>query len=272
MAMFARTGLLAASLVLGLAALTATPAQAHRRWLLPTMTVFSGESATVSVDAAISNQLFVFEHHGMALDDLTVTGPDGQPVKPKILGAGDLRSVFDVPLAKQGTYRIAVVSQGLAGSYELGGQRQRWWGSKADLAKLPAGATDLRISDTVSRTETFVTLGVPNDTALKPNGHGLEMVPVTSPGDLAAGEPATIRFLLDGQPAAGLKVAFVQGGTRYRNADDAQELTTDARGEVVLTARAAGMYYLEASHAVEGKDGQPGRRVSYSAVLEFLPL
>ena len=77
---------------------------------------------------------------------------------------------------------------------------------------------------------------------------------------------------IDGKPVGDLKVEFIEGGTRYRNADDAQDLVTDAKGELTLNAKQAGMYYLEASHAVEGKDGQPGRRASYAAVLEFLPL
>ena len=270
--MFARTSLIAAGLALGLSAFISTPAEAHRRWLLPSMTVFSGEKATASVDAASSNQLFVFEHNAMSLDNLKITGPDGQPVQPVIIGSGKLRSSFEVPLAAQGTYRIAVASEGLMGFYELNGQRQRWRGTKEEISKIPAGATNVQISENSSRTETFVTLGAPNDTALKPTGRGLEMVPVTSPSDLAAGEPAVVRFVLDGQPAADLKVELVEGGTRYRNADGAQELTTDAKGELTINVKEAGMYYLETSKSVEGKDGQPGRRASYTAVLEFLPL
>ena len=150
--MFARTSLIAAGLALGLSAFISTPAEAHRRWLLPSMTVFSGESATAAVDAASSNQLFVFEHRGMALDNLTVTGPDGQPVQPKIIGSSDLRSAFDVPLTKQGTYRIAVASSGLMGSYELNGQlahrnlrhsgRAQRHGAEADRARPGNGAAD----------------------------------------------------------------------------------------------------------------------------------
>jgi hypothetical protein len=38
--------------------LLAVPAQAHRAWLLPSATVLSGTDAWVTVDAAISNDLF----------------------------------------------------------------------------------------------------------------------------------------------------------------------------------------------------------------------
>ena len=53
--------------------------------------------------------------------------------------------------------------------------------------------------------------------------------------------------------------------------EGAQKLTTDAKGEVTLNVKDAGMYYLETSKSVDGKDGQPGRRASYTGVLEFLP-
>lgn len=270
--MFARTSLIAAGLALGLSAFISTPAEAHRRWLLPSMTVFAGDEATATVDAASSNQLFVFEHRASSLDNLTITGPDGQPVKPEIIGSGKLRSAFDVPLKQPGTYRIALASDGLMGFYELNGERQRWRGTREQISQIPAGATNVQISENSSRTETFVTLGQPNDTALKLTGRGLEMVPVTHPTDLAAGEPAVMRFVLDGQPIAGLEIEFVEGGTRYRDEAGIQTLTTDAKGEVTLNAKQAGMYYLEASKSVDGKDGQPGRRASYVAVLEFLPL
>lgn len=267
--MFAKPSLIALGLALGLSTLVPSEAEAHRRWLLPSATVLSGESDLVTVDAAASNGLFLFEHRPMALDSLVITGPDGEPVDPTILGAGAYRSMFDLPLKAQGTYRIALVSDGVMGTYELNGERHRFRGN-ADA--LPAGATDIRSSRNNSRTETFVTLGAPSDTALQPTGSGLEMIPVTHPNDIVAGEPAVMRFLLDGQPAADLEVEFVAGGTRYRDDAGIVMLRTDAEGRVTLEAGEAGMYYLEASSALDAADGQPGRRASYTAVLEFLPL
>lgn len=272
--MFHRSSLIVASVALGLGALVATPAEAHRRWLLPSATVLSGENETVSVDAAASNELFAFDHRAMPLDSLQITGPDGAAVQPEIVGSARYRSVFDVPLKAQGTYRIALASDGAMGFYQLGGERHRLRAATVSEARasVPAGATDVRISAASSRTETFVTLGAPTDTALAPTGRGLEMVPVTHPNDLVATEPATVRFLLDGAPAAGLEVEFVKGGTRYRDDAGIQTLTTDADGKVELTAATPGMYYIETGSTEEsGADGIP-RRASYTGVLEFLPL
>lgn len=273
--MFRKTRLSAIAIVLPMLAIASTPAEAHRRWLLPSMTTFAGEEAIASVDAASSNQLFVFEHRRLDLDDLVVTGPDGQPVEPAIIGSGDYRSVFDVPLKGEGTYRIALVSDGLMGFYELGGERKRWRGSEAELATaIPEGATDVRISKNASRTETFVTLGAPNDTALQPTGVGIELVPVSHPNDLIAGEAAQFQFLNDGKPAAGLEIEWVKGGTRYRDTADIQTFVADENGVVEVTADEPGMYYLEASVSEDIEDGgQIGaRRSSYAAVLEFLSL
>jgi len=143
---------------------------------------------------------------------------------------------------------------------------------------VPAGATDVRVTQNANRVETFVTLGAPTETALQPTGQGLELVPITHPNDLVAGEPAQVRFLIDGQPAAGLEVEFVEGGTRYRDDAGIQNLTTDSEGVLTLTAAEPGMYYIEASRG--GGEGAPGggesdapsRVASYTAVLEFLPL
>jgi len=267
--MFAKPSLIAAGIALGLATLVPGKADAHRRWLLPSATVLSGEKETVSVDAAASNGLFIFEHAAMSLDDLTVLGPDGQPTQPTIIGRGKYRSVFDVDLAQPGTYRIALASHGAMGFYELNGERQRVRGTDVTDAqsKVPQGASNVTINATSQRVETFVTLGAPNEVALAPTGRGLEMLPVTHPNDLVAGEPAQVRFLLGGQPAAGLELEFVEGGTRYRDDAGIQTLTTDADGAVTLNVDNPGMYYLEASATADD-----GARASYTAVLEFMPL
>ena len=256
-----------------LSTLVPTPADAHRRWLLPSSTVVAGEDETITVDAAASNGLFIFEHRPLGLDDLTVTGPDGQMVEPAIIGSGAYRSVFDLKLSQQGTYRIAIASDGMMGSYELDGERRRWRGAREDMASaIPANATNVKISENVARTETFVTLGAPNETALAPTNIGLEMIPVTHPNDLIAGETAQMRFLLDGAPAEGLEIEFVAGGTRYRDDPGIRTLTTDADGTVALDAQEPGLYYLEASAGQGEYEDGPNRRLSYTAVLEFMPL
>ncbi len=264
--MFAKPSLIAAGIAVGLVTLMPGKAEAHRRWLLPSSTVLSGESETVTVGAAASNELFVFDPRPMPLDDLQITGPEGQQVDAEIIGSGAYRSVFDLSLPQQGTYRLALASNGMMGFYELNGERHRWRGTREQLSEIPSEATNVSVSENAYRTETFVTLGAPTETALQPTGVGLEMIPVSHPNDLYVGETAQMRFVLDGEPVAGLEVEFIKGDTRYRDNAGIQTLTTDAEGLVTLSVDAPGMYYLEAA------GGNEERRASYTAVLEFLSL
>lgn len=125
----------------------------------------------------------------------------------------------------------------------------------------------------MGRVETFVTNGSPNDTALKPVGEGIELVPVTHPNDLVAGEQAKFKLQIDGKPAVGLEVEIVRGGTRYRNAQEEIKAKTDANGEFSVAWPEAGMYWLE-TVSEDTNTSLPQakqRRLSYVATLEVLP-
>ncbi|WP_430388404.1 DUF4198 domain-containing protein [Dyella sp. 20L07] len=259
---------------LALALTLPVAAQAHKMWLVPSATNVSGADPWVTVDAAVSNDLFYPDHMPVAMDRVVVTAPDGQTAKAENAVTGQYRSVFDVHLTQKGTYKVAVVNAGLFASYELNGEKKRWRGDAAGLSKeIPAGAKNVDVSESINRVETFVTNGKPTDVALKPTGKGLELVPVTQFTDLAAGEPATFQLLLDGKPAAGLKVAAIAGETRYRNAQDELDVTTDKDGKFKLNWPHAGMYWINASTQDDKASAKPAkqRRLSYAATLEVLP-
>ena len=249
-------------------------AQAHKAWLLPSQTTFSGNDSLVTVDAAISNDLFYFNHHAMALDNLEVTGPDGKAIEAENKAKLRYRSVFDVALPQQGTYRIAVRNGGLFASWEQNGERQRFRGTAEDFkTKVPADAQNLTVSESLGRNETFVTNGAPTKKALEPSNKGIELVPITHPNDLYAGGEGRFRFLIDGQPAAGLKVEIVRGATRYRDSLDEIEVTTDDKGEISVKWSEPGMYWMETT-TTDDKTSTPlakQRRLSYTATVEVLP-
>ncbi|WP_374013538.1 DUF4198 domain-containing protein [Pseudoxanthomonas koreensis] len=249
-------------------------AAAHKAWLRPSQTVLAGTDPWITVDAAVSNDLFYFNHVPLRLDGLVITAPDGSTVQPQNPATGKYRSVFDVALQQQGTYRIAVVNSGLFASWEEDGKPKRWRGNSTSFAsEVPRDAKNLRVSQSVGRNETFVTNGAPNKTALEPVGEGIELVALTHPNDLYAGEQAKFRVLLDGQPAAGLEFEIVRGETRYRNAQDEIKATTDAQGEFSVTWPSAGMYWLETS-SQDDRTSVPQasqRRLGYVATLEVLP-
>ena len=270
-----KTTLLRAATALAIVGSFALPASAHKAWLLPSSTVLSGKGElAVTVDAAASNDLFYFDHRPLRLDNLVVTTPDGSQVAPENASTGKYRSTFDVALKASGTYRIALVMDGAFARYKVNGEQKRWRGSAAMLAKeIPADATDLVVTQSIRRLETFVTAGNPDEAALKPTGTGLEMQPVTHPNDLVEGEEAEFKLLLDGKPAAGVKVEIVRGGIRYRNQLGDTTITTDDNGVFKYTWPEAGMYWLEANVSDDKatlKDAKE-RRAGYSATLEVLP-
>ena len=270
--------------LLAAAALISVPAMlsAHRFWMLPSGTVFSGVDDWVTIDAGMSDDVFVADHQPLRLDGVKVWQPDGSEGKLQNASTGRMRSVFDVELDKPGTWKIGTQTDGVMGSFTVDGVEKRVGGrggpprpgqpAPLTVADIPANATDVKIAEISMRNEVFVTAGAPTTTVLATTGKGLEFAPVTHPDDLVAGERATFRFLIDGKPAPGLKVAVVASGKRYRNDEGAMALTTGADGAVHVKWPAAGMYWLNAT-ATDAKTSTPRateRRMSYSTTLEVM--
>lgn len=268
-----RTRLFLAAAVAAIA--LAAPASAHRQWMLPSSTVVSGDDVWVTVDAAVSNDLFYFEHNPMRIDGVKAWAPDCSEVKIENAATGKYRSTFDVHLTQKGTYKIGTAGGGIMGSYKLNGEEKRLprGTTAAQLATaIPAGATDVKIAEGWNRNEIFVTSGEPTDAVLKPTGQGLELVPVTHPNDLVAGEDAVFGFTVDGKPAAGLKVTVIPGGIRYRDQLNEQTLTADAKGQVTLKLADPGYYWINAT-ATDTKTTVPNateRRLGYVTTVEVL--
>lgn len=264
---------------LALAALAAVfphPLFAHRFWILPSTSVLSGENQWVTIDAAISNDLFFPNHHAPALSAFTVTGPDGAKVEIKNGSEGKIRSTFDIELTAPGTYRIATVRGMLGASWEEDGETRRWRGdSERFAAEGIASKPGVKVSRNHSRVETFVTAGEPDTTALKPTGEGLELVAdKTHPNDLFAGEKASFVLHANGKPAKGCKVTVIRGDDRYRDEVGEMIATTDGAGRFEIEWPEPGRYWLNAS--AEGEAGEvagvpASQRFSYTATFEVLP-
>lgn len=266
-----KTSLKIAVLVAALS--TPLSALAHKAWLQPSATVLSSDE-WITVDAAVSNDLFFFNHVPLRAEALSVTAPDGSPVEPANVHTGKLRTVFDLQLTQPGTWRLAVINQGLFASWEENGQMRRWRGNAGTFAsEVPATAAKLQVTESVGRIETYVTAGNPDTRVFAVSGKGIELQPITHPNDLFEGEEASFRLLLDGKPASGLEVEVVRGATRYRNHQEEIRVTTDAEGVFRVTWPAPGMYWLETSHQ-DDKASVPqasSRRASYVLTLEVLP-
>jgi uncharacterized GH25 family protein len=268
--------------LLACAALLSLSAHAHRPWLLPSATLTDGAAPVVSIDAAISEDLFEFDSFALLLDTLRVTAPDGSAVATDARIEARRRVTFDVKLAQKGTFRISGVTDTAMASWKANGETKRWRGAPAALAReVPADAQELQVSRMLARAETFVTNGTPSALSATVSGDGIELLPLTNPTDLSVGDTSRFRLLLDGKPFAGADVTIIRGGNRYRYRMGEIALKTDASGEFSVAWPEAGRYWLGASHGGRPQGGPgaapaapasaPARRESYSATFEVLP-
>ncbi|WP_306645042.1 DUF4198 domain-containing protein [Massilia pseudoviolaceinigra] len=266
-------------LALALAAVSLS-ASAHRGWLYPQSTMVESKEPWVTIDGAISEGLFDVDHVALKLDGATVTDPDGVSTPAPAGYMGKQRSTFDLKMTKNGTYKISIVNRNVMASYkDKAGEPKRFRGSEEAFAKeVPADAQELKTTYAHQRLETFVSANKTSDGAFKPSGVGLEMIPLTNPTDLRAGETAKWRFQLDGKPLPKFAFSLIPGGVRYRGVLGEVRLETDAKGEVAVTLPAPGMYWLNAGFpAAQPKGPAPAdapavtRRYSYAATLEVLP-
>lgn len=254
------------------AGLFAGAAQAHDAWIQPSATVLSGEEARVTFDAAAGNDKFQYNHRPLPLNSLQIIGPDGKPVEALNPHSGDLRSSFDLRLKADGTYRVALVRDGVFARWKENGENKRWMGSADELAKsVPQKADDLVVSQSVSRIETFVTKGKPSKIA--PTGKGMELFVEPHPNDLYAGETTQFTLLMDGKPAANLDIEIATDGSRYR--DDAEDLKakTDDKGRFSFKWPRAGLYWIHADTSDDKTTVAAAKRrnISYVGTFEVLP-
>jgi len=248
----------------------AAGASAHHPWIMPTSTFIEAKEVQVTIDGAISDQLFEFDTNALKFEAAMVTDPDGASAAIPAPTVAKFRSSVDLKLPKEGTYKISLVQVNSMGSYKLNGEMKRFRGTDEP----PAGATDISRSTNASRLETFVTANKPSMGAFKPTGQGLEMIPLTNPTELRAGETARMRFTLDGKPLANHPFSLTPGGVRYRGVLGELRLVTDAKGEAAIKLPGANQYLLGIAYPAEQRKGPPengAKRYSYSATLAVLP-
>ncbi|NIJ07060.1 putative GH25 family protein [Sphingomonas vulcanisoli] len=291
-------------LALSIATLAASSALADHAFLMPSFSNFSGVQSVVQIDAAQADNIFQFDHRPIQLDQIKVYRPDGSEAEKPQGSTSRFRSTFDLKLDAPGTWKIAALNVMVSGTAVIGGEERRVssmrFGRRPGgpggpamqrpdgpprapgapgeprrqppilLADLPADATDLKLTEIVGRTEVFVTVNAPTTQVFGGDPRGITLQPITHPTDLVSNEPAKFKFLIDGQPAAKLKVTLIAGGQRFRDSEAGIDFTTDAQGVVTIKWPAPGYYLLTAS-AEDNKAAEKRatvRRLSYGATLE----
>lgn len=252
-------------------------AHAHRQWLLPSNTQVDGKEGWVTIDGAVSENVFDFDTNALVLDNLQIIAPDGSEIKPELVTKTKHRGSADIKLPQKGTYKISHTSQNVMASYTLNGEQKRWRGTEDKMAKeIPAEATEVKVSRTYNRLETYVSYDSSTDSVIKAAGTGLELLPLSHPTELFAQETSRFKVLLDGQPVANTKVSVIAGGVRYRGVLNEITAVSDKEGVISVKWPFAGMYWLKVAYPQleEMPDGKrppmPEKRYSYAATLEVL--
>jgi uncharacterized GH25 family protein len=250
--------------------LSALPAAAHTQYLKPN--VFSTPQRDhVTVEGSFTEELFTPDL-AMKADDYHVITPAG--VKQKIENIIYLKdlAVFEAALPENGTYRFSTGER--PGATRKMALINGKWEALRDPKEAPAGA---RVADAQSftRADVYVSKGPASDAALKPNGSGLEILPLAHPSKLDEGGTFPVQLLFQGKPLAGVDITL-QGGEAAHEHDEkgedkheaAAKAVTDKDGKASFALKEHGTYLLLARYRVEAPDGAVAVK-SYSVTLTF---
>lgn len=242
-------------------------ASAHTPYLAPSNFAPRG-GETVALDAAFAETFFVPE---AAFDNsrFSVTGPDGRETAPDAVHLLKTRAVAEHTLPKApGTYRFSAGPRlgATFRTWEVDGKQQS---SRDPEAKIPAGAKVLSNFQSLTLAETYVTVGAPDRGALRPRGRGIELVPVTHPGDLFVGESFEFTVQYDGKPLADQKVEITEAVWTSDRKPQVQALLTDARGRASFKLERAGTWLALTRHRTKAPAGAPVDEYSNSYTLTF---
>jgi uncharacterized GH25 family protein len=240
-------------------------AQAHSPFLVPTSFEPLHEG-WVSLDAGFSEIFFVPE---VAFDkgNFQVLTPAGNWVAPKLQQL-KTRSVVEFQTQDEGTYRFTtgVRKAAIFRMYELNGERKH---TRDPKEVLPKEAKLLDHFQSVTLAETFVTLKKPTKAALKPHKKGLEVLPLTHPNDVYAGEAFEFQLLLDGKPLSGNEISLFTGYDGNEHEKPTLTTTTDSNGKAKFTIADAGTYLLYARKSAPAPQGAEAPNYGYVYTLSF---
>jgi uncharacterized GH25 family protein len=134
---------------------------------------------------------------------------------------------------------------------------------------LPKEAKLLDHYQSVTLAETFVTLKKPTTAALKPHNQGLEIVPVTHPNDVYAGEAFAFQVLLDGKPLADNDVTLFTGHDGNEHEKPTLTAKTDKDGKAQLTIANPGTYLVYTRKSAPAPKGAEAPNYGYVYTLSF---
>lgn len=230
-------------------ALLAPSVQAHPLWMLPSEFNLSTEDAFwITVDASAAHGVFTFDK-AVGLDNVSIYTPTGDRQRMGPYLKGKRRSVFDLEINTDGTYKVELSSpQRYVTTYEIGARntKRRIFANKQE-AEIPEGAKNVTTTVMQTLSTFYVTQRAPSNKVLEVTGKGFELHPLTHPSDVVAKEQSRFKFTFDGEPLANMAVEITSHGTAWRDSRDQMDLKTDKNGVVTFKPTVAGPHLLMTS-------------------------
>lgn len=256
-----RFGFLAAS---ALVLAGGVPAQAHTSYMLPNIFTANTEEH-VTVESAFTEKFFQPE---LAVDsaDFHVILPDGSRAEFETVSKHRQVVILESPLKQDGTYRFTTgVRRGRVGKTAL--VDGKWQPVRGDAA--PAGATQVRTSQTETVADAYVTRKGPTRAPVDRHIGRLAIQPVTHPNDIYLDGKFDLKILFDGKPLADQLVVIDRAGADYDEVKFHQELKTGPDGGLSLKFDKAGVYEIMTRHRADAPAGSQTDERSYTTSLTF---
>jgi len=257
-----------------LLAVAALSAQAHSPYLQPNIVNVGTRTATLSVDASLTDEMFIpdvpFGKHPFSW-----TAPDGKryDAPQEAIIQLPTRTIMEHKItdAKPGTYRVTAGPRvgAISRSWEIDGKTIRSH-NPADV--MPAGATLKSHSQSISVSEVYVTIGgKPDNTAIQPTGKGLEILPASDshPNQLLKGGKFNITVQYNGKPLENTEVGITYSNRDMSGISSKQTVKTDAKGQTSIALAQPGLYLASVRHAEDDTWTAEKPAVRYSSSLTF---
>lgn len=254
----------ACALGIALALSALSPARAHTSYLLPNIFTANAENF-VTIESSFAEKFF---HPEVPVDseDYHVVLPDGTRAAFETVAKHRQLVILESPMKQDGTYRFTTgVRHGRVGKSALvDGQ---WKPVQGDA--VPAGATQVRTSQTETVADVYVTRKGPTRAPVDRQIGRLVIQPVTHPSDIALDSGFAVKVLFDGKPLAGQTIAVDRGGAEYDEVKFHREVSTGADGGSLLRFDTPGVYVIMTRHRAAAPAGSETDERSYTTSLTF---
>ena len=245
-------------------ALAAGGAQADSPYLWPKAIDATGRDH-VTVEAGFTESIFD-GRVAMRSDAFHVTGPNGDVPITEVTYLRDI-AVFEVSTPVDGAYRVSSGQRMGRTARMYQAANGRWWMVGESDEPMPEGAETVEVQS-VTRADVYISRGPAADIPAA-TSQGLEVMPVTSPFDIVAGEDAVFRLTFNGQPMAGADITVFREAGKYDGRVVEADLKTDADGRFTVRPGAPGGYMTQIRYRTRAPQGAATPYRSYTHTLSF---